>query len=192
MAISLKKGEKVDLTKGRSGLSKILVGLGWDTSKYDGEKDFDLDASAFLLLGNDRVMNDSDLVFYSAPNHPSGSVWSMGDDRSGGSGGDDEQIKVDLSKIPANYEKIAFTVSIYDESGKQNFGQVSNAFIRIEDESNNNEILRYDLAEDFSLETAVFVGALYREGAEWKFNAVGKGFCGGLEAICKNFGVNVK
>jgi len=192
MAVSLKKGDKVDLTKGNAGLSKILVGLGWDTNKYDGGEDFDLDASAFLLLGNDRVMKDTDLVFYGALNHLSGSVYSMGDDRTGGSGGDDEQIKVDLSKVPSNYEKVAFTVTIHEaDERKQNFGQVSNAYIRIENEANNNEIMRYDLAEDFSTETAVLVAELVRDGAEWKFSAIGKGFKGGLAALCKNFGVNV-
>jgi tellurium resistance protein TerD len=192
MAVSLKKGDKVDLTKGNAGLSKILVGLGWDTNKYDGGEDFDLDASAFLLLGNDRVMKDTDLVFYGALNHPSGSVYSMGDDRTGGSGGDDEQIKVDLSKVPSNYEKVAFTVTIHEaDERKQNFGQVSNAYIRVENEANNNEIMRYDLAEDFSTETAVLVAELVRDGAEWKFSAIGKGFKGGLAALCKNFGVNV-
>jgi tellurium resistance protein TerD len=193
MALSLKKGAKVDLTKGNAGLSRILIGLGWDTNKYDGGDDFDLDASAFLLLGNDRVRDDSDLVFYGAKNHPSGSVFSMGDNRTGGSGGDDEQIKVDLSKIPANYEKVAFTVTIDEaDKRKQNFGQVGNAYIRIVNEANDTELMRYDLVEDFSVETAVLVAELYRDGGEWKFSAVGKGFTGGLSAICKNFGIDVK
>ena len=193
MAVSLKKGAKVDLTKGNAGLSKILVGLGWETNKYDGGDDFDLDASAFLLLSNDRVSADSDFVFYNALNHPSGSVYSMGDNRTGGTGDDDdEQIKVNLSMIPANYAKVAFTVTIAEaEERKQNFGQVSNAYIRIVDESNGKELMRYDLAEDFSVETAVHVAELYREGTDWKFHAIGKGFKGGLEALCKNFGVNV-
>jgi len=193
MAISLKKGDKVDLTKGNAGLSKILIGLGWDTNKYDGGEDFDLDASAFLLLGNDRVMEEADLVFYNRMNHKSGSVYSMGDNRTGGSGGDDEQLKVDLSSVPQEYKKIAFTVTIDDaEKKKQNFGQVSNAYIRIVNEANDSEIMRYDLAEDFSIETAVLVAELYREGTEWKFNAVGKGFKGGLAALCSNFGVATK
>lgn len=193
MALSLKKGSKVDLTKGNAGLSKILIGLGWNTNKYDGGDDFDLDASAFLLLGNGRVMGDSDLVFYGAKNHPSGSVYSMGDNRTGGSGGDDEQIKVDLSKIPPNYEKVAFTVTIDEaDERKQNFGQVSNAYIRIVDESNGNEIMRYDLAEDFSMETAVLVAELYRDGSEWNFHAISQGFKGGLAALCNNFGIDVK
>jgi len=193
MAINLKKGAKVDLTKGNAGLSKILIGLGWDTNKYDGGEDFDLDASAFLLFCNDRVTRDSDLVCYDNKNHPSGSVYSMGDNRTGGTGGDDEQIKVNLSMIPAEYAKVVFTVTIYEaEERKQNFGQVSNAYIRIVDESNGNELMRYDLAEDFSTETAVHVAELYREGSEWKFHAVGKGFKGGLEALCDNFGVSWK
>jgi tellurium resistance protein TerD len=194
MAISLKKGEKVDLTKGNAGLSEITVGLGWKANTYDDDEDFDLDASAFLLLGNDRVSGDPDIVFYGQPNHLSASVYSMGDNRAGGTGDDDdEQIKVDLSKIPAHYVKVAFTVTIHEaEEHKQNFGRVSKAYIRIVDDSNGKEIMRYDLVEEFSVETAVLVGELYRDGAEWKFHAVGKGFKGGLAALCKNFGVNVK
>jgi tellurium resistance protein TerD len=192
MAVNLKKGAKVDLTKGNASLSKIMVGLGWDTNKYDGGEDFDLDASAFLLLVNDRVSGDSDLVFYNAMNHPSGGVYSMGDNRTGGTGGDDEQLKVDLSMIPSNYAKVAFTVTIAEaEERKQNFGQVSNAYIRIVNESNGSELMRYDLAEDFSVETAVIVAELYRDGSEWKFHAIGQGFKGGLAALCKNFGVNI-
>jgi tellurium resistance protein TerD len=190
MALSLKKGAKVDLTKGNAGLSKIVVGLGWN-SKYDGDKP-DLDASAFLLLGNGRVMKDSDLVFYNAQNHPSGSVYSMGDSKEGGSGDDDEEIKVDLSKIPANYEKVAFTVTIHEAEEKGlNFGQVSSAYIRVVDEGNGKELMRYDLAEDFSEETAVLVAELYRNGTEWNFSAVGKGFKGGLATLCKHFGIDV-
>jgi len=147
-------------------------------------------------LSNDRVSGDPDIVFYGQPNHKlsSGSVYSMGDNREGGSGDDDdEQIKVDLSKIPAHYEKVAFTVSIHEaEEHKQNFGRVNKAYIRIVDDSNDKEIMRYDLVEDFSVETAVLVGELYRDGAEWKFHAIGKGFKGGLAALCKNFGVDVK
>jgi len=192
MAISLQKGQKVDLTKGNAGLAKIIVGLGWDTNKYDGGKDFDLDAAAFLLNDSGKVASDSDFVFFNNLKHSSGSVEHTGDNLTGAGEGDDEQIKVDLSKIPANVSKVDFTVTIHEaESRGQNFGQVSNAFIRIVDEASNKELLRYDLGEDYSVETAVVVAELYRNGSEWKFNAIGSGFKGGLAAIAKNFGVNV-
>ena len=190
--ISLFKGQKVDLTKGNPGLSKILVGLGWDTKKYDGGYDFDLDAAAFLLGKGGKVQSDSDFVFYNNLKHSSGAVQHMGDNLTGAGDGDDEQIRVDLSKIPANIDKVAFTVTIHEaDTRKQNFGQVSNAFIRIVDEASGKELIHYDLGEDFSIETAVVVGELYRNSGEWKFNAVGSGFKGGLRALCLNFGVNV-
>lgn len=192
MAVNLSKGQKVSLTKGNPGLSKIVVGLGWDTNKYDGGFDFDLDAAAFLLGANGKVTSDSDFVFYGNLKHGSGAVEHMGDNLTGDGDGDDEQIKVNLSAIPANIEKIGFTVTIYDaETRKQNFGQVSNAYIRVFDESSNTELIRYDLGEDFSIETAVVVGEMYRNNGEWKFNAIGSGFQGGLFALCKNYGVNV-
>ncbi len=192
MAISLQKGQKVDLTKGNPSLSKILVGLGWDVNKYDGSADFDLDASAFLVGENGKVLSDSDFIFYSNLQHSSGSVIHTGDNLTGEGEGDDEVIKVDLKSVPANISKIAFTVTIYDADVRaQNFGQVSNAYIHIVDETTGNEIIRYDLGEDFSVETAVVVGELYRHNGEWKFNAIGSGFAGGLYALCKNFGVNV-
>ncbi len=192
MAVSLSKGQKVDLTKGNPGLNNLLIGLGWDTNKYDGGADFDLDAAAFLLAGNGKVASDADFVFYGNLNHTSGGVVHTGDNLTGEGDGDDEVIKVDLSKVPASVEKIDFTVTIYDaESRNQNFGQVSNAYIRIVDQSNNTELIRYDLGEDYSVETAVVVGELYRNNGEWKFNAIGSGFAGGLAALCKNFGVNV-
>ena len=192
MAVSLSKGQKVDLTKGNPGLSKIIVGLGWDTNKYDGGADFDLDAAAFLLAANGKVASDSDFVFYGNLKHSSGGVEHMGDNLTGEGDGDDEQIKVNLAAVPASVDKIGFTVTIYEaESRKQNFGQVSNAYIRIVDETSNAELIRYDLGEDFSVETAVVVGELYRNNGEWKFNAIGSGFPGGLKALCENYGVNV-
>jgi tellurium resistance protein TerD len=190
MAVSLSKGQKVDLTKGNPNLSKLTVGLGWDTNKYDGGADFDLDASAFLLGANGKIRNDSDFVFYNQPKHPSGSVYSTGDNRTGEGEGDDEQIKVDLKNIPADVAKVAFTVTIHEaQARKQNFGQVSNAFIRIVDDVSNAELMRYDLGEDFSVETAVVIAEIYRNGTEWKFNAIGSGFKGGLGALCNNFGI---
>ena len=192
MPINLQKGQKVDLTKGNPGLKKIMVGLGWDTNRYDGGYDFDLDAAAFMLGENGKVPTQEEFVFYGNLKHKSESVIHMGDNLTGEGEGDDEQIMVDLSKVPANISKIAFTVTIYDyDVRKQNFGQVSNAFIRIVDDSNGQEIIRYDLGEDFSIETAVVVGELYKHGEEWKFNAIGSGFQGGLAALCANYGIEV-
>ncbi len=192
MAVSLAKGQKVDLTKGNPGLSKLIVGLGWDVNKYDGGAEFDLDAAAFLVGENGKVASDADFVFYSNLKHASGSVEHTGDNLTGEGEGDDEVIKVDLSLVPASVQRIAFTVTIYDaENRHQNFGQVSNAYIHIIDQNTGTELIRYDLGEDFSIETAIVVGELYRNGAEWKFNAVGAGWQGGLYALCQNFGVNV-
>lgn len=192
MAVSLSKGQKVDLTKGNPGLSKIVVGLGWDVNKYDGGSDFDLDAAAFLLGDSGKVTSDADFVFYNNKEHASGSVIHTGDNLTGEGEGDDEQLKVDLSKVPEAVTKIDFTVTINDaEARHQNFGQVSNAYIRIVNESTGEELIRYDLGEDYSVETAVIVGELYRNSGEWKFNAIGSGFEGGLSALCKNFGVSV-
>jgi tellurium resistance protein TerD len=192
MAISLKKGQKVDLTKTNPGLKEILVGLGWDTNRYDGGKDFDLDTSIFLLGASGKVNSDEDFVFYGNLKHVSGSVEHLGDNLTGAGSGDDEQIKIDLSKVPANVEKIDFTVTIYEaDTRNQNFGQVENAFIRVVNSATGEELIRYDLSEDFSVETAVIVGELYRNKGEWKFNAVGSGFEGGLAALGRNFGVSL-
>ncbi|SFG24180.1 tellurium resistance protein TerD [Lachnospiraceae bacterium C7] len=193
MPINLTKGQKIDLTKGRPSLSKIMVGLGWDVNEFDSGADFDLDASAFLLGSNGKCTVDQDFIFYGNLTHSSGGVVHMGDNRTGEGEGDDEQIEVDLSKVPANIERIAFTVTIYDaEKRNQNFGQVSNAFIRIVDENLNDEIIRYDLGEDFSIETAIVVGELYRHNGEWKFNAIGSGFNGGLAALCAHYGIDAE
>ena len=192
MAISLKKGEKVNLTKDNPGLSKVVLGLGWDINQYDTGGSFDLDSSAFLLGANGKITNENDFIFYGNLKHKSGSVEHMGDNRTGEGEGDDEQIKVNLSAVPENISKIVFTVTIYEaEERRQNFGQISNAFIRVYDDTTGNEILRYDLGEDFSIETAAVFGELYRNNGEWKFNAIGSGFQGGLAALCANFGVNV-
>ena len=192
MAISLKKGQKVDLTKTNPGLKEVLIGLGWDVNKYDGGKDFDLDASVFLLNASGKVNSDDDFVFYGNLKHVSGSVEHLGDNLTGAGEGDDEEIKIDLSKVPENVEKIDFTVTIYEaEERKQNFGQVENAFIRVVNSATGEELIRYDLGEDFSIETAVVIGELYRNKGEWKFNAIGSGFSGGLASLGKNYGVNV-
>ena len=192
MGITLAKGQKVDLTKSNPGLKKIVVGLGWDVNKYDGGFSFDLDTAAFLLGGNGKVTTDTDFVFYNNLRHPSGSVIHLGDNLTGAGDGDDEQIKVDLTQVPANIEKIDFTVTIHEAADRnQNFGQVSNSYIRVMDEATGEELIRYDLGEDFSIETAIVVGELYRHNGEWKFSAIGSGFQGGLAALCGNFGINV-
>jgi tellurium resistance protein TerD len=192
MAISLSKGQKVDLTKGNPSLKNIMVGLGWDVNAFDSGADFDLDAAAFMVGANGKCPTEKDFIFYGNLVHPSESVKHMGDNLTGAGEGDDEQIEVDLTKIPANIEKVAFTVTIYDaDVRRQNFGQVSNAFIRIVDEATNQELIRYDLGEDFSIETAIVVGELYRHNGEWKFNAIGSGFQGGLAALCGHYGIEV-
>ena len=192
MGIMLKKGQKIDLTKGNKSLKKILVGLGWDTNKYDGGYDFDLDAAAFCCGDDDKVHEDLDFIFYNNLKHETGAIEHLGDNLTGEGEGDDEQILVDLSLIPSRITKINFTVTIHeaDERG-QNFGQVSNAYVRVVNQENDEELLRYDLGEDFSVETAIVVAHLYKYNGEWNFNAIGSGFSGGLAALCKNFGLNV-
>ncbi len=192
MAINLSKGQKVDLTKGNPSLKNIMVGLGWDVNAFDGGYDFDLDASAFVLDANGKCPTDKDFIFYGNLKHTSGAVEHMGDNLTGSGDGDDEQIVVDLSKIPAHIERIAFTVTIYDADVRhQNFGQVSNAYIRIVDMKTGAEIIHYDLGEDFSIETAIVVGELYKRNGDWKFNAIGSGFQGGLAALCGHYGIDV-
>ena len=192
MPINLSKGQKVDLTKGNAGLKSIMVGLGWDVNAFDSGSDFDLDAAAFMCGSNGKCPTEKEFVFYGNLEHGSGSVKHMGDNLTGEGDGDDEQILIDLSKVPSNVDKIAFTVTIYDaDQRRQNFGQVSNAYIRIVDDATNTELIRYDLGEDFSIETAVVVGELYRHNGEWKFNAIGSGFQGGLAALCGHYGIEV-
>ena len=192
MAITLSKGQKVSLTKGNPGLKNIVVGLGWDTNKYDGGFDFDLDSAAFLLGENDKVNSDSDFIFYNNLKHSSGAVQHLGDNLTGEGDGDDEQVKLDLSLVPQNVNKIAFTVTIHEaQERRQNFGQVNNSYVRLLNSDNDEELLRYDLGEDFSIETAVVVCEIYKNNGEWKFSAVGAGFEGGLEALCKQYGLNV-
>lgn len=193
MAVSLKKGQKVDLTKTNPGLKEVMIGLGWDIKRYDGGKDFDLDASVFLLGADGKVPSDAEFIFYGNKVHTaSGSVEHMGDNLTGAGEGDDEEIKINLEKVPADIQKIDFTVTIYEANERnQNFGQVENAFIRVVNAKTGEELIRYDLTEDYSIETAVVVGELYRHGTEWKFSAIGSGFEGGLAALGKNFGVNI-
>ncbi len=189
--VNLSKGQKIDLTKTNPGLTKILVGLGWDINKYDGGSDFDLDAAAFLLNAEGKAASEADFVFYNNKEHSSGSVIHMGDNKTGEGEGDDEVINIDLSKVPANVEKIDFTVTIFEaEERNQNFGQVNNSYIRVLNQENGEELIHFDLGEDFSIETAVVVAELYRHNGEWKFNAIGSGFAGGLAALCRNFGLD--
>ena len=194
MAINLSKGQRVSLDK---SVKLALVGLGWDTNRYDGGADFDLDASAFMLGANGKVRKDEDFIFYGNLQSADGAVTHTGDSLEGGSGGDDETLFIDFSKVPADIEKIAITVTIYEAQERgQNFGQVSNAYVRVarrnsESDTVGVEELHYDLGEDFSIETALVVCEIYRSGATWKFNAVGAGYQGGLYALCKAYGVNV-
>lgn len=191
MAISLSKGGNLSLSKAEPGLTKLLVGLGWDERATDGV-DFDLDASAFLLSAAGKVRSDADFIFYNQLRSPDGSVEHTGDNRSGAGDGDDESVKIDLSLIPADVDKVVFTVTIHDaEARRQNFGQVNNASIRVVNQLSNAEIVRYDLAEDYSTETAMVFGELYRNGSEWKFRAVGQGYKGGLSAMCRQYGLNI-
>ena len=169
-----------------------MVGLGWDINVFDSGYDFDLDAAAFMLGDNGKCPTEKEFIFYGNLEHKSGALKHMGDNLTGEGEGDDEQIEVDLTLIPDNITRIAFTVTIYDaEVRRQNFGQVSNAFIRIVDEVSGKELIRYDLGEDFSIETAVVVGELYRHNGNWKFNAIGSGFQGGLAALCGHYGIEV-
>ncbi len=191
MAIQLSKGQRIDLTKTDPSLQRIIIGLGWDIKQFDGGQDYDLDASAFLLDASGKCRNESDFIFYNNLRSVEGSVIHTGDNRTGEGDGDDEQIKIDLSKVPHDVQKVAITVTIHDaEARHQNFGQVSNAFVRLVNEDTGAEVLRYDLGEDFSIETAVVFCEVYKHGNDWKFNAVGSGYQGGLQALVNAYGLN--
>lgn len=190
MAISLSKGGNVNLSKEAPGLNKILVGLGWDARATDGT-DFDLDASAFLVKADGKVRSDNDFCFYNNKKVADGAVEHMGDNKTGAGEGDDEVVNVELSKVPADIDKIVFAVTIHEaDARRQNFGQVAHAYIRIVNAEGGTEIARYDLSEDASTETAMIFGELYRAGSDWKFRAVGQGFAGGLAPLARNFGVD--
>lgn len=184
MAISLTKGQRVDI-----GLQQIGVGLGWDPNASGTGAEFDLDASAFMVAANKQIPAEPFFVFYGNQTSPEGAIASSGDDRTGGnSDGDDETLTVDLSKIDPRIEEIIFTVTIHEaDLRKQNFGQVRNSFIRIYDTSNNNEICKYELDEDFSVETAVEFGRLYKRNGAWRFEAMGLGYKGGLDTFVKKY-----
>ncbi|GAA2576613.1 TerD family protein [Actinomadura fulvescens] len=191
MGVSLSKGGNVSLTKQAPGLTAVTVGLGWDLRTTTGT-DFDLDASALVLDNSGKIVSDQHFVFFNNLRTPEGGVEHTGDNTTGEGEGDDEQIKVDFATMPAQAERVAFAVSIYDaETRSQNFGQVRNAFIRVVNQADNSELARYDLTEDASTETAMVFGELYRNGAEWKFRAVGQGYASGLAGIATDFGVNL-
>ena len=191
MAISLNKGGRLSLSKEAPDLKKVHVGLGWDPRATDGT-DFDLDASAFLLKADGKVRSDADFIFYNQLRSQDGSVEHTGDNLTGEGEGDDEVVIIDLTKVPADIQKVAFTVTIHDaERRQQNFGQVGNAFIRLVNAETNVEVARYDLTEDASIETAMIFGEIYRHNNEWKFSAVGQGYSGGLAAMCKQYGVTI-
>ena len=191
MAVSLQKGGNVSLSKQAPGLKKVGFGLGWDVRKTDGAE-FDLDASAFVLDTGGKVLSDQHVAFYNNAKDPSGAVSHKGDNRTGAGEGDDEMIEIDLDLMTPNAAKVAFVVTIHDaEARKQNFGQVSNAYIRALNTDGGAEIARYDLSEDASTETAMIFGELYRHNDEWKFKAIGQGYAGGLAAVARDFGVNL-
>jgi tellurium resistance protein TerD len=191
MAISLQKGGNVNLSKEAPGLSKLIVGLGWDTRATDGAA-FDLDGAVFLLKADGKVRSDADFVFYNNLKSTDGSVTHSGDNLTGAGEGDDETVTIDLTKVPADIDKISICVTIHDaEARKQNFGMVSKAFVRCVNADGNAEIARYDLSEDSSTEAAMVFGEVYRAGSDWKFRAIGQGFKGGLGPLARNFGVNV-
>jgi tellurium resistance protein TerD len=191
MGISLNKGGNLSLTKTDPTLKNIIVGLGWDARPTDGA-DFDLDASAFLVKEDGKVRSDSDFIFYNQTKSTCGSVEHTGDNRTGAGEGDDESLIVLLDKVPAEIQRIVFTVTIHEaDSRKQNFGQVSNAFIRLVNKDSGNEVARFDLSEDASIETAMIFGEIYKHGSEWKFKAVGQGYSGGLAALARQHGINI-
>jgi len=191
MALTLSKGQNLSLTKTEPSLTNVLIGLGWDERQTDGNE-FDLDASAFMLSPSGKVRGDSDFIFYGQMKSACSSVEHTGDNRTGEGDGDDEALKVDLSKIPEAVQTVAITVTIHDfEARRQSFGQVSNAFIRVVNDKTGKEVVRYDLTEDYSTETAMVFGELYRNNGEWKFRAVGQGYSGGLAAMCAQYGVNI-
>lgn len=190
MALSLQKGANLSLSKTDPSLSKLLIGLGWDPRATDGTE-FDLDASAFLLGSSGKVRSDADFIFYNQLKSADGSIEHTGDNRTGAGDGDDELLKIDLSRVPADIDKVVFTVTIHEaDARKQNFGQVGGAFIRIVNEVTGAEVVRYDLAEDASTETAMIFAELYRNNGEWKFRAIGQGYAGGLKAVANSFGMN--
>ncbi|MBC7472716.1 MAG: TerD family protein [Candidatus Sericytochromatia bacterium] len=188
MAISLAKGEKISLEKEAPGLKKIIVGLGWDTKKTDTGVDFDLDSSCFMLGENGKLLSDKSFIYYNNLKSPDMAVVHQGDNLTGAGDGDDEQIVIDLNNVSPDVKKIVFVVTIHDaENRKQNFGQVSNSFVRVVNADNNQEIVKYELGEDYSVETAMIMAELYRHNADWKVTAIGGGYQGGLAKILEQY-----
>ena len=191
MAISLQKGGNVNLSKEAPGLSKMMIGLGWDTRVTDGTG-FDIDGAVFLVNAAGKVRSDADFVFYNNLKSSDGSVTHSGDNTTGAGDGDDETVSIDLAQVPTDVDKIIIAVTIHDaEARKQNFGMVSKAFVRCVNASGNAEIARYDLSEDGSTEAAMVFGEVYRAGTDWKFRAIGQGFKGGLGPLAQSYGVHV-
>lgn len=191
MAISLIKGQNISLSKTDPSLKNVLVGLGWDARSTDGQ-DFDLDASVFMATENGKVPSDRHFIFYNQLVSPCGGVEHTGDNLTGDGDGDDESVIVRLDKVESNIKSLFITVTIHDaEARRQNFGQVSNAFVRIVNNDTSDEIVRFDLSEDYSTETAMVFGEIYRHNGEWKFRAIGQGYTGGLYSLCQQYGVNV-
>ncbi len=183
MAINLQKGQREVISA-----PKFIIGLGWDTNSSSTGVDFDLDASVFVLGENKKLISDQHFVFYNNLKTPDGSIEHTGDNLTGQGDGDDEQVKVDLSKIDSTATEICIVVTIHDaENRKQNFGQVRNSFVRIFDPNTNLDILNYELEEDFSIETAVEFGRIYKKNGEWKFEAVGIGMKGGLQDFLSKY-----
>ncbi|MDK1670694.1 TerD family protein [Moraxella osloensis] len=191
MAISLNKGGNLSLSKTDPSLKKLLIGLGWDERATSGAE-FDLDASVFLVTASGKVRGDHDFIFYNQLKSADGAVEHTGDNRSGAGDGDDEAVKVNLSMVSPEIDKIVITVTIHDAQARgQNFGMVTNAFIRVVNDETGAEVVRFDLAEDYSVETAMVFGEVYRHSGEWKFRAVGQGYSGGLAAMCRQYGINI-
>ena len=191
MGISLVKGGNLSLTKAAPGLSRVLVGLGWDARTTTGDK-FDLDASALGCAQSGTVLSNDYFIFFNQARSPEGAIEHLGDNRSGEGAGDDEVVAIDLTTAPTDLDKVVFVASIYDsETTGITFGQVRNAYIRVVNSADNSELARYDLTEDASVETAMVFGELYRHGAEWKFRAIGQGYSSGLAGIAKDYGVNL-
>ena len=188
MSINLSKGERINLSKEAPGLKNAGIGLGWDINQTDTGSGFDLDASIFMLGANGKIPTEKYLVFYNNSTSPDGSVKHKGDSRTGEGSGDDETIEIDLSKVDASVQEIVFVVTIHEaEQRKQNFGQVRNSFIRIYDNATEKQVAKYELDEDFSRETAIEFGKLYKKDGEWRFQAVGAGYNAGLQTFVDKY-----
>lgn len=191
MAVTLTKGGRVNLTKG-TGLKEAMIGLGWDTNRYQGSADFDLDLVIFECDKNKRCVDEQHFIFYGNLEDPEGAIKHSGDNRTGAGDGDDETAFIKFANIPENVENIVIVVTIYEaKANNQNFGLVDNAFIHMVNTETNEEILRYDLGEDFSIQTAVVFAEIYKNAGEWKFKAVGEGYAKDLADLCREYGIDV-